>query len=121
MSERMAVRHPRGKNKRICGSHAREESTMNFDSHDANCNCFRRRTLLAGAGALVGLVLSGLPGGGALAQAMTKEQRDSMTPDQIIEMMKAGNQRFKAGTMKERDWLAKLQTTAAGQYPVAVL
>jgi len=94
---------------------------MNFDSHDANCNCFRRRTLLAGAGALVGLVLSGLPGGGALAQAMTKEQRDSMTPDQIIEMMKAGNQRFKAGTMKERDWLAKLQTTAAGQYPVAVL
>ena len=94
---------------------------MNFDSHDANCNCFRRRTLLAGAGALVGLVLSGLPSGGALAQAMTKEQRDSMTPDQIIDMMKAGNQRFKTGTMKDRDWLAKLKTTAAGQYPVAVL
>jgi carbonic anhydrase len=101
--------------------YAKEESMMHFDRRDADCNCIRRRTLLAGAGALVGLTLSGLSSGGALAQVMTKEQRDSMTPDQIIDLMKAGNERFKAGTMKNRDYVAKLQTTAAGQYPVAVL
>jgi carbonic anhydrase len=98
-----------------------EVPMINVDSRDANCDCVRRRTLLAGAGALVGLGLSGLTTGVAFAQAMTKEQRDGMTPDQIIDMMKAGNQRFKAGTTKGKDWLAKLQSTAAGQYPVAVL
>ena len=28
---------------------------------------------------------------------LTKEQRDKMTPDEIIQQMKAGNERFRSG------------------------
>ncbi len=91
--------------------------------HGWRCGCIRRRTIFAAFGAIAGL---GLTGGGLLgtrsfAQALTKAQRDEMTPDQIIELMKRGNERFRAGTPKDRDWLAQQRATAAGQYPAAVL
>lgn len=92
--------------------------------HGPDCGCigFGRRTALAGFGAMAGL---GLLGGGlsirsAAAQALTKEQRDGLTPDQVIELLKRGNARFQAGTRKDRDWLAQQRATAAGQYPAAV-
>lgn len=91
--------------------------------HGPRCGGLPRRTMLGRAGALAGLGLigSGLLGGPATAQALTKAQRDGMTPDQIIDMMKRGNERFRAGTPKDRDWLAQQRATAAGQYPAAVL
>jgi carbonic anhydrase len=45
----------------------------------------------------------GTPGGGSL----TKEQRDRMTPAQVIEELKKGNERFRAGKMASRDYLAE--------------
>jgi len=91
--------------------------------HGAGCGCFGRRSMLAGVAALAGL---GLVGASALprpaaAVALTKAQRDSLTPDQIIELMKRGNERFRAGMPEQRDWLAQQKATAAGQYPAAVL
>jgi carbonic anhydrase len=80
--------------------------------------------MLAGLGvAMTGL---GLIGGGlfsapAFAQSLTQAQRDAMSPDQIIELLKRGNERFRAGTPKDRDWLAQQRATAAGQHPAAVL
>ena len=58
----------------------------------------------------------GAPGTGSL----TKEQRDRMTPAQVIEELKKGNQRFRSGKMAPRDYLAEKRSSAAGQYPAAV-
>jgi len=55
------------------------------------------------------------------AQALTKEERDKLTPDQVIDSMKAGNERFRSGKPQPHDYLAQKQATAAGQYPAAVI
>lgn len=59
----------------------------------------------------------GAPGSGSL----TKEQRDRMTPAQVIEELKKGNERFRAGKMAPRDYLAEKRSSASGQYPAAVI
>jgi carbonic anhydrase len=53
--------------------------------------------------------------------ALTKEARDALSPDEILERAKAGNRRFREGRTIERDFLAEQRATAAGQYPAAVL
>jgi carbonic anhydrase len=53
--------------------------------------------------------------------ALTKEERDRMTPDQVIAELKKGNERFRAGRMVPRDYLAQQRATASGQYPAAVV
>ena len=55
------------------------------------------------------------------AGSLTKEQRDSMTPSQIIDELKKGNERFRTGKMAPRDYLAEKRSSAAGQYPAAVI
>ncbi|MDR5733587.1 carbonic anhydrase family protein [Caballeronia sp. LZ025] len=57
----------------------------------------------------------------ARADALTKAQRESMTPEQIIGVMKRGNARFRKGARKERNYLREQRASAAGQYPAAVL
>jgi carbonic anhydrase len=56
-----------------------------------------------------------------LGSSLTKEQRDSMTPAQVIDELKNGNERFRAGKMVPRDYLAEKRASAAGQYPAAVV
>jgi carbonic anhydrase len=58
----------------------------------------------------------GAPGG-----SLTKEQRDRMTPSQVIEELKKGNERFRAGKMTSRDYLTEQKSSANGQYPAAVI
>jgi carbonic anhydrase len=53
--------------------------------------------------------------------SLTKEQRDSMSPSQVLEELKKGNERFRAGKMAARDYRAEKRASAAGQYPAAVL
>lgn len=62
------------------------------------------------------LQLGNLEGG-----SLTKEQRDGMTPAQVIEELKKGNERFRAGKMARRDYLAEQRSSAAHQYPAAVV
>jgi carbonic anhydrase len=47
--------------------------------------------------------------------------RDKLTPDQIIQTMKKGNKRFRAGERKDRNYLREQEASAKGQYPAAVL
>ena len=80
-----------------------------------------RRTFLRTAGSATAL---GIAGGAFFpepALGMTKEKRDSMTPDQVIDLMKAGNERFRHGTRKNRDYLEEQIRTSKGQFPAAVL
>ena len=53
--------------------------------------------------------------------SLTKERRDSMTPSQIIDELKKGNERLRTGKMAPRDYLAEKRSSAAGQYPAAVI
>jgi carbonic anhydrase len=74
----------------------------------------------AGAATAVGVVEASL--GSALAHAdLTKEQRDKMTPDEIIQQMKAGNERFRSGRQQHRDLMREAKATAKGQYPAAIV
>jgi carbonic anhydrase len=56
----------------------------------------------------------------SLAGSLTKEQRDSMTPAQVIDELKKGNERFRNAKMTPRDYLAEKRASVAGQYPAAV-
>ncbi|TKB88691.1 MAG: twin-arginine translocation signal domain-containing protein [Nitrospira sp.] len=57
----------------------------------------------------------------AYADALSKEQREKMTPDEIIGYAKMGNERFRAGLRKNRDFLREQMTSAKGQHPAAVV
>jgi carbonic anhydrase len=59
--------------------------------------------------------------GAAGSASLTKEQRDRLTPDQIIDELKKGNERFRAGKTVAHDYRNQQRTTAAGQYPAAAL
>jgi carbonic anhydrase len=55
------------------------------------------------------------------ANVMTKELQDSMTPEQILQRFKDGNQRFVQGKMLHRDYLTEKDLTAAKQHPYAII
>jgi carbonic anhydrase len=83
---------------------------------------FDRRTFFKAAGVVtaVGVVEASL--GTVLAHAdLTKEQRDKMTADEIIQQMKAGNERFRSGKPQHRDLMREAKATAKGQYPAAIV
>jgi len=91
--------------------------------HPLDCNCLGRRNFLK----LTAGAMAGLTGGDlfladqARADALSKELRDKLTPDQIIQTMKKGNKRFRAGERKDRNYLREQKASAKGQYPAAVL
>src|SRR5262245_51175600 len=55
------------------------------------------------------------------AAALTQAQREKLTADDIIALMKKGNQRFRLGKESPHDYLAQQKATAKGQYPAAVI
>lgn len=86
----------------------------------------RRGVLLAGIGAsaLAMLSVTGCAAPGTTASrdaSLTKSERDAMSPDSVIAMMKAGNQRFRDGKPQAQNFLMQKQTSAEGQYPAAVI
>lgn len=92
--------------------------------HSLGCNCLGRRNFLKMAGAAAAIGIGGgnlLVADSARAEALTKELRDKLTPDQIIQAMKEGNNRFRRGERKERDYLREQEASASGQYPAAAL
>jgi len=82
-----------------------------------------RRRFLQGASALgaYGVLGSSLVASLAYADALTKEQRAKMTPEDIIAAMQRGNERFRKGERKQRNYLREQQASAKGQYPAAVI
>jgi hypothetical protein len=57
----------------------------------------------------------------AYAAALTKAQREKLTPDDVIALMKKGNERFRHGKESPHDYLAQQKVSAKGQYPAAVI
>lgn len=75
----------------------------------------------AGLALASGASLALVPAASATAASLTQEQRDAMTPDQVIQMLQEGNQRFRDGKMQSHDFLAQKRATATGQFPAAVI
>jgi len=91
--------------------------------HSLYCGRLGRRNFLKVTGSATAL---GIFGGGflskhAYADALTKAQRDEMSPSEIIDVMKKGNERFRSGVRQNRNYLNEQKASASGQYPAAVL
>jgi carbonic anhydrase len=80
-----------------------------------------RRSALVTLGVAATAGLLGLVQRDGLAHALTSEEHDRITPDEIIARAKKGNERFLSGKRKERDLLREQKNTAKGQYPAAIV
>ena len=56
-----------------------------------------------------------------LAHTLSKEERDRMSPRDVLEELKRGNERFRSGRMLVRDYRRQQLAGAHGQYPAAVI
>jgi carbonic anhydrase len=87
------------------------------------CNHTSRRNFLKATGiaTAAGLLSAGSFVQLSYAEALTQAQRDKLTPDEIIALMKRGNERFRSGKGSKQDVLAQQRASAKGQYPMAVI
>src|SRR4030095_5913969 len=82
----------------------------------------RRRFLGLTGTALATMVFGLVPVGRvAYAVVLTKAQRDKLSPDEVIALMKKGNERFRLGQESPHDYQAQQNSTASGQYPAAAI
>jgi len=81
-----------------------------------------RRTFCKTVGIAAAVGMAGTSVGSVPAYAdLTKEERDKLTPAEIIKQMKAGNERFRSGKPQHRDLMLEAKATAKGQYPAAIV
>ncbi|MEX0997061.1 MAG: carbonic anhydrase family protein [Flavobacteriaceae bacterium] len=52
---------------------------------------------------------------------LTKEERDALTPDDVLQIFKDGNKRFMNNELTVRDHSQDVRKTVSGQYPKAVV
>jgi len=52
---------------------------------------------------------------------LTKEERDKLTPDDVLAALRDGNRRFVSGTITRRDHSKQVREAAKGQYPKAIV
>jgi carbonic anhydrase len=98
--------------------HRSEEALIERDHVPPVLPAFNRRTFLtttvAWAVAARRAVFAQWPRGNG---ALSKDQRDRLTPGEIIEELKKGNARFQTGQMMAHDYRDQQRTSAAGQFP----
>lgn len=58
---------------------------------------------------------------GLIEDVLTKEQQDKLTPDEVVKMLKEGNQRFVAGEVTIRNHRAQIRKAVASQFPKAIV
>jgi carbonic anhydrase len=56
-----------------------------------------------------------------LNQPLTREMQAAMTPLQVLQFMKDGNDRFLNDAAVERDFMDQVRKTSGGQYPMAAV
>ncbi|KAB8313279.1 carbonic anhydrase [Erwinia endophytica] len=84
-----------------------------------------RRQVLKQAMAVSALTLTGIAGLSvptvSFAASLSKEERDKMTPDDVIERFKQGNLRFRENRPVKHDYIEQKRSSASGQFPAAVI
>ncbi|QHE23179.1 carbonic anhydrase [Stenotrophomonas maltophilia] len=93
-----------------CSDHALDEGRRGL---------FRQAAALAALGGLAGAGL--LTSGSVKAAPLNREQRDGLSIDEVLERLKAGNERFQSGKATQHDYLAQKRATVAGQYPGSII
>jgi carbonic anhydrase len=69
------------------------------------------------------------PAGLALAQdsvpladrVLTQAEQQALSPDDVVKLLKDGNQRFVSGNTTRRDHVAQVRDAANGQHPMAII
>lgn len=79
-----------------------------------------KKTLALSALSVTGVAALSVPSV-SFAASLSKEERDSMTPDVVIEHFKQGNLRFRENRLLKHDYLAQKRNSIKGQYPAAVI
>lgn len=54
-------------------------------------------------------------------RVLTREEQQALTPQEILDLLKVGNQRFVEGTLTQRDHSRQIRAAANGQFPKAVI
>ena len=82
-----------------------------------------RRTFLklTSGAAMTGVFGVNLSSSLVYAEALGKEKRDKMTPDEILAAFKRGNANFSKGLRTSRNYINEQKATAKGQYPSAIV
>jgi carbonic anhydrase len=57
----------------------------------------------------------------SVARVLTQEEQESLTPEEVSQLLRAGNQRFVSGTLTSRDHSAQVRDAAGGQFPKAII
>jgi carbonic anhydrase/SulP family sulfate permease len=55
------------------------------------------------------------------ADYSTRELQDRVTPEQVLELLREGNRRFRTGNRLTRDFRSQVDATAGGQTPLAAI
>lgn len=79
-----------------------------------------KRTLVVSALSATGMAALSVPSI-TFAASLSKEDRDGMTPDAVIESFRQGNLRFRENRSAKHDYLAQKRKSISGQYPAAVI
>jgi carbonic anhydrase len=92
-------------------------------SASGECQHLSRRTFfkLTSGAAITGVFGAGLSTSLVYADALGKEKRDKMTPDEILAAFKRGNRNFSKGLKTSRNYINEQKATAKGQYPSTVV
>lgn len=101
-------------------------SVHDYSEDQRDCNV-SRRNLLRGVGftgaaacaAMAGIGLA-LPGD-AFAVALGKDERDGLSPQQVLDRLLEGNERFRSNRPLRHDYLAQKVATGESQHPAAII
>ncbi|MFN9917919.1 MAG: carbonic anhydrase, partial [Pirellulaceae bacterium] len=55
------------------------------------------------------------------AQVTTKQLQETLTPAEVVDFLRLGNERFRSGNRLIRDLGQQIQGTSTGQHPLAVI
>lgn len=58
---------------------------------------------------------------GRVEEVLTAEEQAALTPDQVLEVLKEGNERFMSNDLTARDHSAQVRKSAQAQYPKAIV
>ena len=96
-----------------------DQFTNSRELRQLNRRCFLKSSALISA---LGFLNAGLFTHSVLAaEALTEEERNKMSPDDVFNAAKAGNERFQSGKHASRDALKDQKATASGQHPEAIV
>ena len=56
-----------------------------------------------------------------ISTTVTRAEQTAISPDEAIQRLEAGNERFVAGQMLKRDYTAQVKSSSDGQYPFAAV